>query len=209
MNLIAACICHSNCYIQYILSSSYNRSKILMLTGVRIVGKFSLLINIFDRPVRWTKEEWSLLTYFTLVDRWCCNLVFACSTLLSASSFCMFLELTDFFSFACNQSYVVCSKLLLIRIKITFCWADCQVDRSVKYAIFMGVRNSANIYAVKIVSEVILCSSVVKTSYPVITPLIQEVPPVGALLIQANINACGWLDLFLSALQSLSLSKCA
>lgn len=90
-----------------------------------------------------------------------------------------------------------------------FCWADCQVDRSVKYAIFMGVRNSANIYAVKIVSEVILCSSVVKTSYPVVTPLIQEVPPVGALLIQANINACGWLDLFLSALQSLSLSKCA
>lgn len=108
----------------------------------------------------------------------------------------MFLELTDFFSFACNQSYVVCSKLLLIRIKIMFCWADCQVDRSVKYAIFMGVRNSANIYAVKIVSEVILCSSVVKTSYPVVTPLIQEVPPVGALLIQANINACGWLDLF-------------
>lgn len=60
-----------------------------------------------------------------------------------------------------------------------------------KYAIFMGVRNSANIYAVKVVSEVILCRSVVKTSYPVVTPLIQEVPPVGALLIQANINACG------------------
>lgn len=60
-----------------------------------------------------------------------------------------------------------------------------------KYAVFMGVRNSASMYAVKVVSEVILCSSVVKTSYLGVTPLIQEVPPVGALLIQVNVNACG------------------